>query len=317
VKVAYFKGALPLNLLNESKFLAGSSGLDTMNIERSNVANVFARRAARLKDSDPVSAESAGRMAERLDYMKIDPELVADIGCGTGSSLAKLGLRYPQANLLALDLVPELLCTHPSAPFPAYTWRVAGDAATLPLADASVSLLWSNQLLFWLDDPSVLLGEAQRVLTADGLLMFATLGPDTLKELRRSFAEAESQAGLSGRYERTQRFADMHDLGDMLIQHGFVDPVVDMEMLTVTYEDFDRMIGELRAAGSCVSTGRCRSLSGKRLWRAVRAAYKAHRLDGRLHATFEIVYGHAWKAPPGNRTPIQAGSIQATRLSSK
>jgi len=128
------------------------------------------------------------------------------------------------------------------------------------------------------------------VLEVGGLLMFSTLGPDTLKELRAAFADG---------YAHTQRFIDMHDLGDMLVGCGFADPVMDMETLTLTYDDVDAMLGELRAAGSsCAMTARRRGLTGKGPWVEARAAYEAMRRDGKLPATFEIVYGHAWKAAP-------------------
>ena len=119
--------------------------------------------------------------------------------------------------------------------------RLAGDAANLPLKSQSTAVVWSNLLLHWLDDPLPALAEAHRVLEVGGLLMFSTLGPDSLKELRSAFADG---------YAHTQRFIDMHDLGDMLVACGFADPVMDMEVLTLTYDDFDDMLGELRAAGS-------------------------------------------------------------------
>jgi malonyl-CoA O-methyltransferase len=134
------------------------------------------------------------------------------------------------------------------------------------------------------------LAEAQRVLEVGGLLMFSTLGPDTLKELRAAFADG---------YAHTQRFIDMHDLGDMLVACGFADPVMDMEVLTLTYADFDDLLGELRAAGSgCAMRARRHGLTGRQSWARVRAACEGLRRDGRLPATFEVVYGHAWKAQP-------------------
>jgi malonyl-CoA O-methyltransferase len=132
------------------------------------------------------------------------------------------------------------------------------------------------------------------VLEIGGLLMFSTLGPDTLRELRSAFADG---------YAHTQRFADMHDLGDMLVGCGFADPVMDMEVVTLTYDDFDAMLAELRAAGSaCAMKARRHGLTGRQAWSAARTAYESMRRDGRLPATFEIIYGHAWKAAP-KQTP--------------
>jgi malonyl-CoA O-methyltransferase len=118
--------------------------------------------------------------------------------------------------------------------------------------------------------------------------MFSTLGPDSLKELRGAFADG---------YAHTQRFIDMHDLGDMLVACGFADPVMDMEVLTLTYDDFDDLLGELRAAGSgCAMKARRHGLTGRQAWARARAAYEDLRSAGKLPATFEVVYGHAWKA---------------------
>ena len=132
--------------------------------------------------------------------------------------------------------------------------------------------------------------EAHRVLEVGGLLMFSTLGPDSLKELRSAFADG---------YAHSQRFIDMHDLGDMLVACGFADPVMDMEVLTLTYDDFDDMLGELRAAGSgCAMKARRHGLTGRLAWIKARAAYESLRTNGKLPATFEVVYGHAWKVAP-------------------
>ena len=239
-------------------------------------------------------------MQERLDYVKIAPQRIVDLGCSRGGSFAGLAARYPTAQVLGLDVSPAMLVTG-QAPRAAWQrWlglgardeaqRIAADAANLPLKSQSTALVWSNLLLHWLDDPLPVLAEAQRVLEVGGLLMFSTLGPDSLKELRAAFADG---------YAHTQRFIDMHDLGDMLVGCGFADPVMDMEVLTLTYEHFDDMLGELRAAGSgCAMKARRHGLTGRDAWLKARAAYEAMRRDDKLPATFEVVYGHAWKVAP-------------------
>ncbi len=167
----------------------------------------------------------------------------------------------------------------------------AADACALPLARNSVGMLWSNLMLPAHDDPLPALREMHRVLEVDGLLMFSSLGPDTLRELRAALPDA---AG-----ERVHRFIDMHDIGDALVKAGFADPVMDMEMLTLTYADFDTLLQDLRANGlTNASLRRPRGLSGRGGWAAARAAYERLRRDGRLPASFEIIQGHAWKAAP-------------------
>ncbi|MGB7991578.1 MAG: methyltransferase domain-containing protein, partial [Candidatus Methylophosphatis roskildensis] len=167
--------------------------------------------------------------------------------------------------------------------------RACGEAVRLPFASASMSLAWSNLMLHWLVDPLPALREMHRVLAVDGLLMFTAFGPDTLKELRRCFVQADPMPHV-------HRFIDMHDLGDALVKAGFAEPVMDMEIITLTYDSFDALMRDLRLSGAqCALAGRRRGLTGKAVWSRVRAAYQMHRRDGRLPATFEVVYGHAWK----------------------
>ena len=237
-------------------------------------------------------------MQERLDYVKVEPKRILDLGCSRGASLASLAARYPDAQLIGLDVAPAMLSEARPQRAAWQRWlglgkaaepaRLAADAAKLPLKSRSTAVIWSNLLLHWLDDPLPALAEAHRVLEVGGLLMFSTLGPDSLRELRLAFADG---------YAHTQRFIDMHDLGDMLVGCGFADPVMDMEVITLTYDDLDAMFADLRAAGSaCAMKARRHGLTGRGSWAAARAAYEGMRRDGKLPATFEVVYGHAWKA---------------------
>lgn len=273
-------------------------------VDRRQVGRRFSRVAASYADADFFAREVDSRMQERLDYVNLKPKRVLDLGCSRGGSFAALAARYPDAELIGLDVSPAMLLAGRVQQTGWRRWlgigksadpmRLAADAAHLPLAARSTALVWSNLLLHWLDDPIPALAEAHRVLEVGGLLMFSTLGPDTLKELRTAFSDG---------YAHTQRFADMHDLGDMLVGCGFADPVMDMEVITLTYDDLDAMFAELRAAGSmCAMKARRHGLTGRQAWENARAAYEQLRQDGKLPATFEIVYGHAWKAAP-KQTP--------------
>ncbi len=268
-------------------------------VDRAQVARRFARAAGGYEKGDFLAREIDRRMQERLDYVNLKPARIVDLGCSRGGSFTGLAARYPAAELLGLDLVPAMLRGAAVSPSSWQRWlglgrhngplRLAAEAERLPLAAKSAGLVWSNLLLHWLDDPLPALAEAHRVLENGGLLMFSTLGPDTLRELRAAFADG---------YAHTQRFIDMHDLGDMLVGCGFADPVMDMEVLTLTYDDLDGLFGDLRAAGSsCAMKARRHGLSGRQAWLAARTAYEAMRRDGKLPATFEVVYGHAWKVP--------------------
>lgn len=262
-----------------------------------------ASRAARGYDAAAVLArEVARRMGERLDLVTLQPARILDIGCGTGADLRLLAERYPQAERIGCDFSLAML-REAGEELPWFkrllrggrareAVRVCGEATRLPLAGGSISLAWSNLMLHWLVDPLPALREMQRVLAVDGLLMFTAFGPDTLKELRRCFAQADS-------LPHVHRFIDMHDLGDALVKAGFSEPVMDMETLTLTYDGIDALLRDLRVSGAqCALAGRRRGLSGKNLWARVHAAYEMHRRDGRLPATFEVVYGHAWKPAP-------------------
>lgn len=269
-------------------------------VDARQVRRAFAKVAANYGRADFFAREIDRRMLERLDYVRIEPARIVDLGCSQGASLGALRERYPDAAAVGIDFVPEMLSAAQQRRSGWQRWLpfrrdagpvlIAADAVRLPLRPAYAGLVWSNLLLHWLDDPLPALAEAHRVLETGGLLMFSTLGPDTLKELRSSFADG---------YVHTQRYMDMHDLGDMLVACGFADPVMDMEIVTLTYDLLEDMLAELRAAGAtCAMQARRHGLTGHRAWAAAKAAYEAQRHGGKLPASFEVVYGHAWKAQP-------------------
>jgi malonyl-CoA O-methyltransferase len=165
--------------------------------------------------------------------------------------------------------------------------RVCADAVRLPFADGSVELILSNLMLQWCN-PDAVFAEFRRVLAPHGLLSFTTLGPDTLRELRSAWGEVDSRSHVN-------QFIDMHDLGDALLRSGFAAPVLDVERYTLTYLDLRRVAADLKAVGAHNATrGRPKGLTGRRQFAAVQTAYEAFRQDGRLPATYEVVFGHAW-----------------------
>lgn len=280
------------------------AGADTFELDRALLRRRQARAAATADGADVLAREIARRMDERLDYIRLAPRRILDLGCGTGADLPRLAERYPDAVVLGADFAPPMLARAGSRSFgsgggllrrllggPRRGTLFAADAERLPLARGSLSLVWSNLLLPALHDPLPALQEIHRTLEVGGLLMFSTLGPDTLKELRAAMPTAPG--------ERVHRFIDMHDIGDALVKAGFADPVMDMEMLTLTYAELDDLFADLRAGGATnASTARPRALCGRQGWAAARAAYDALRRDGRLPASFEIIQGHAWKQAP-------------------
>ncbi len=270
-------------------------------IDRRLARQRFGQHAQDADAAGFLAREIAQRMAERLVYIKHAPTRLLDLGCGHGRDFALLGERWPAAERIGIDFAAPLLALARGergflqrllgAARRADPRLVCADAEALPLAHASVQMIWSNLMLNWLADPLPAIREMHRVLEVGGMLMFATLGPDTLRELR-----AAMPAGIG---ERVHRFIDMHDLGDCLIQAGFSEPVMDMETITLAYTDFDALLADLRRAGATnASIARPRGLAGRAGWARAREAYERLRKDGRLPASIEIIYGHAWKAAP-------------------
>jgi malonyl-CoA O-methyltransferase len=162
----------------------------------------------------------------------------------------------------------------------------------LPFAAGAVDMVWSNLALQWMNDTQQAFAEIHRVLAPGGLLMFSTFGPDTLKELRSAWQRVD-------RYTHVSRFVDMHDIGDLLVGCGFADPVMDMEPFTLTYDNVHALMRDLKAIGARnATTERPQGLAGKSRIIALAREYEALRRDGKLPATFEVVYGHAWKPLP-------------------
>jgi malonyl-CoA O-methyltransferase len=263
---------------------------------------LFDRRAARFAEVAFLPREIAQRMHERLEYIKLEPRRVLDLGCGRGDDLATLRARYPEAGVCGLDLSAGMLRAAQAAgqaDDPAWKrWLprglrrdggtlVQGELGQLPFASGSFDLLWSNLALQWQAQPDRVFPEWQRALSVGGLLMFSTLGPDTLRELRTGADEAA-----------TLSFVDMHDFGDMLVASGFETPVMDAETLTVTYGSPESLLRDVRRWGGEARVGRGpRGLAGRLRYRERLAALeRLRRPDGTIPLTFEVIYGHAWKA---------------------
>jgi malonyl-CoA O-methyltransferase len=248
--------------------------------------------------------EVRGRLHGRLDYVRLAPRRVLDLGAGTGHGARALKQRYHAAQVIALDLARGMAAAARRQRSLLRRFDVVcADAVALPLADASVDLIVSNLMLQWCDDPERVFAEAARILQPGGLLTFTTFGPDTLKELREAWAAADSRTHVN-------QFIDMHDLGDALLRAGLAEPVLDVEYFTLTYADTRALMNDLKAIGAHnVTRGRAPGLTGKRRFATMQAAYESRRRDGRLPATYEVVYGQAW-APRDRRR--KTSSTEAT-----
>ena len=286
--------------------------MDEFLIDKREVRRAFSRAASRYDAAAVVQREVCKRMLEHLDYVRLQPQRILDAGSGIGWGGRQLSERYPQAGLIALDIAIGML---EAAKGTSSWWQklfngsrqrfVCADVEAMPLASQSVEMVWSNLALQWCNDLPQTFRELHRVLRPEGLLMFSTFGPDTLRELRIAFDSVDG-------YNHVNRFADMHDIGDMLVAAGFADPVMEMEKLTLTYDDVKAVMQDLRGIGAHNATaGRAPGMMGKVRWARIAQNYETLRRDGKLPATFEVIYGHAWKVLPkqdaAGRAIVQTG----------
>ena len=278
-----------------------SESLDVRSVRRA-----FARAAGQYDKHGVLQREIGSRLFERLSCIRLQPQSILDLGAGTGHFSIALMRRYRKANVVALDFALPML--QQTARRRAGLFRrpglVCADAVSLPFATASFDLVFSNLMLQWCQPPEPYFAELRRVLRPDGLLLFASFGPDTLRELREAWRVVDESV-------RVHAFMDMHDVGDALLQAGFAGPVMEMEMLTATYGQFRDLLLDIKGIGATYSAAdRSRGLLGKQRFVALQSAYERFRdAEGRLPASYEIVYGHAW-APPVPASQMSGESIQ-------
>ena len=271
---------------------------DDLALDKRLLRRSFERAAAGYDAAAVLQHEVCRRMLARLEFVKHDPTAILDAGSGTGNVVAALRTHYPRAAIYALDIAHAMVLR---APARISWWQrlcgrgvqpICGDIERLPLHGAAVGMVWSNLALQWLNDLPRAFAELHRVLSPGGLLMFSTFGPDTLKELRAAYRDTDE-------YSHVNRFIDMHDIGDMLVHGGFADPVMDMEYITLTYADVRALMRDLKAIGAHnVTAGRRPGLATRAMLAGVERNYERWRRDGRLPATFEVIYGHAWVPLP-------------------
>lgn len=280
------------------------------------VRRQFDRRAARFGTHDALVREVGRRLVERLDYMKIAPGRIVDVGCGAGHSRAPLLARFPKARWVGADLSLSMLRAGTPARGGMAGWldklrgregdAVCCEAAGLPFADSTFDLVFSNLMVHWHPAPHDVFVEWMRVLAVDGLLLFSCFGPDTLKELREACAESLPHID-------PMPFIDMHDFGDMMVAAGFATPVMDVETIHLTYASADALLAEARALGGNPRADRGTNLVAG--GRALRGALERRRdASGRIPLTFEVAYGHAWRLVPkaANQSVVSVDGLRAT-----
>ena len=271
--------------------------LDQYHIDKVRVRASFNRAANTYDAAAVLQKRVREEMLSRLDLVNIKPKAILDAGCGTGHGSFALQKRFSNANIVSLDLAFNMLQqTKLQRPWLQKCLQkmlhqqhlLCADIENLPIASNSMGLVWSNLAIQWCNDLDGAFSELARVLQPEGLLMFSTFGPDTLKELR---------AATTNGHTHVSRFIDMHDIGDALIRAGFSTPVLDVEHYTLTYDDVKSVMTDLKSIGAHNATaGRARGLQGRGFLQNLVQNYEQFRVAGKLPATFEVVYGHAWKA---------------------
>ena len=254
--------------------------LDLRSVQRAS------RRAGDFDPQDAILARRSGEeLVERLGLLNFVPEVILDLGSGAGTESHILAERFSDAYVVGLDICALSLHRQSSA----RNWTpVTGNANALPFSEATFDLVFANLVLPWCD-PDAALKEVRRILKPGGVVVFSTLGPDTLTELRVAWEYVDD-------HPHVHSFADMHNVGDALLGAGFTEPVVDADRVYFSYGELKKLVDDLRALGATNAlAGRRRSLTGKNRWQAFAAAYHSNApQQERLQATFELVYAVAW-----------------------
>ncbi len=289
--------------------------MNNAHIQTSHVKRAFSAATESYDAHAVLQREIADRLLAHLNFTKIEPKRILDVGCGTGYFTRLLREKFRRAEIVALDLSASMVQHTRSAHARRMPWHgrnlhVSGDAACLPLRSERFDLVCSNLAMQWLADPQSMLAEMRRVLAPGGLMLFSTFGRRTLGELRHSLAEIDpDNAG------HVLPFPDVTSLGDALMKLPVELPVTDADLFTLTYPDTISLIRELKGLGASASAirGRRSGLYGRALIRELEARYSdQHRdADGRIRATFEALYAQAWYKQPGFEHSDRAIPIRA------
>jgi malonyl-CoA O-methyltransferase len=275
------------------------------------VRRAFSRASSSYDAAAALQHEVEARLLESLDYLEDRvPQTILDLGCGPGHAAAAMRKRWPRARVVAMDLaLPMLQQARPRSgwnPLQKPVDRINADARALPLADNSVDVLFCNLCLQWVEDLPAAFAGFRRVLKPEGLLLVSTFGPETLQELREAFAGADNAPHVSP-------FASIAQFGDALVHAGFRNPVLDRDVFVHGYDDLPALVRELRAIGATNAlASRRHTLTGKARFAAAASAYERERRDGRLPATWEVIYAQAWAPQPG--APIREGGFDVTAI---
>ncbi len=287
-----------------------STNTGSFTLDAGLIRSSFSRAASSYDQYASLQRTVAERLVEAFDGLLVKPERILDLGSGTGAGATLLNPLFPKATLLQLDISERMLTTakQRSPRFFSKQRFLAADANYLPLQDNCVDIVFSNLMLQWCQDLDHVFAEIQRVLKQDGLFIFSSFGPDTLTELRQSWSAVDNDVHVNA-------FIDMHDVGDAMLRNGLQSPVLSVETITLTYSDANQLMRELKYIGAQnFNKGRKKTLTGKGRLQHLLAEYEKFRSDGKLPATYEVIYGHAWSAAARQKSDVQQQAISVDAL---
>jgi len=254
----------------------------------------FDRAAVHFDEADFVHRTSFDGLIDRLEPIKTEPARILDLGAATGTGSRQLAKTFRKSRVISLDMSGGMLrIAKKKKSLLSKVTELQGDATKIPLQTGSIDLVFANMLLPWVSDLPACFAEISRVLKKGGVFALATLGPDSLAELRSAWAGDDE-------FDHVNPFPDMHDVGDALMKAGLIEPILDVDYLTVTYRDHDSLYRDLSNSGARNSlAGRRKTLTGKRRFSGMEALLAERIRAGHLPVNLELVYGHAWGAGPG------------------
>ncbi len=252
----------------------------------------FHQHAVEYDKYAKIQQEIGRRLFNRLDYINIASGNILDLGCGTGQFSRALRHKYPRANIVAIDFAQNMLIHSKKK----HTWRhkwqlIAANMMQLPFNYESFDLVFANQVIHWSHALPDLFNEINRVMKNNGCFMFTTLGPDTFKEIQKAWQHDTNT------YMHVNEFHDMHNIGDTLLKTKFIDPVMDMEILTARYKSIKDLHVSLKKQGvRNMHQQRNSGLTGKTAYMSFIDKYNTMRIDNKYPLTYEVIYGQAWKS---------------------
>ena len=290
-----------------------SRDADNSPIRSRDVRRRFEQAVDSFGDGDFLHQRCFEGLLDRLEPMELEPRCIVDIGCATGTRTNAIAKLYRRARVVGIDLAMGMLReSRRNRSLFSRVRQVQADARQLPLRTGSADMVIANLTPVWFTNPSACFAEAARVLRKEGLFTFASLGPDSLVELRAAWAAADD-----GAHPHVLPFADMHNTGDALVRAGLRDPVLDVERLTISYDDPANLYRDLTRTGSRnVVRQRQSTLTGKTRFRRFENAIADQLAGDKIELSIELVFGHAWgggpRQPPGEYR-VDPGGITRMR----